>query len=180
MAQKVVQNVAILAGLFLFILGISCLINNSNFLKENYDSPVVSNEDDENNTLQNQMEETEPREDDNEDANANQEDYVNSSTESVPGCLPKDQLTPMELLPKEDEANQWSQANPSGTGTLGDKSFLQAGHHVGINTVGQTLRNANMQLRSDPPNPQVQVSPWIQSTISPDTNRKPFEIGGSA
>ena len=29
-----------------------------------------------------------------------------------------------------------------------------------------------------PPNPQVKVSPWLQSTIEPDTNRKPMEIGG--
>ena len=87
---------------------------------------------------------------------------------------------PQELLPQDSESNQWSLANPQGSGTLKDKNFLQAGYHVGINTVGQTLRNANMQLRSDPPNPQVQVSPWQQTTINPDTNRKPMEIGGCA
>ena len=97
---------------------------------------------------------------------------------NIPSCLPKDQLMPQELLPQDSPANQWSLANPQGSGTLKDKNFLQAGYHVGINTVGQTLRNANLQLRSDPPNPQVQVSPWQQTTINPDTNRKPFEIGG--
>ena len=97
---------------------------------------------------------------------------------NIPSCLPKDQLMPQELLPQDSPANQWSLANPQGSGTLKDKNFLQAGYHVGINTVGQTLRNANLQLRSDPPNPQVQVSPWLQTTINPDTNRKPFEIGG--
>jgi hypothetical protein len=51
-------------------------------------------------------------------------------------------------------------------------------HHIGVNTVGQTLRNANRQLRSEPPNPQVKVSPFLQTTIGPDTNRKPLEIGG--
>ena len=97
---------------------------------------------------------------------------------NIPSCLPKDQLMPQELLPQDSPANQWSLANPQGSGTLKDKNFLQSGYHVGINTVGQTLRNANLQLRSDPPNPQVQVSPWQQTTINPDTNRKPFEIGG--
>jgi hypothetical protein len=105
-------------------------------------------------------------------------------TDSVqPGCLPKDQLMPQELLPQDNAANQWSQVNPQGAGSLMDKNLLQAGHHVGINTVGQTLRNANMQLRSEPPNPQVQVSPWIQSTINPDTNRlssKQKAIGSSS
>ena len=94
-------------------------------------------------------------------------------------CFPKEQLTPAELLP-QDNSSAWAQVNPSGSGTLKDRNFLQSGHHIGINTVGQTLRNANLQLRSEPPNPQVKVSPWIQSTIDPDTNRKPMEIGGCA
>ena len=94
-------------------------------------------------------------------------------------CFPKEQLTPAELLP-QDNSSAWAQVNPTGSGTLKDRNFLQSGHHIGINTVGQTLRNANLQLRSEPPNPQVKVSPWIQSTIDPDTNRKPMEIGGCA
>jgi len=40
----------------------------------------------------------------------------------------------------------------------------------GINTVGSCLRNPNQQLRADSPIPQLQVSPWLQSTIEPDTN----------
>ena len=70
--------------------------------------------------------------------------------------------------------------NPSGQGSLADQNFLTAGFHIGINTVGQTLRNANLQLRSEPPCPQVQVSPWLQSTIDPDVSRRPMEIGGCA
>jgi hypothetical protein len=108
------------------------------------------------------------------------EHFEGGSATNIPSCLPKDQLMPQELLPQDSESNQWSLANPQGSGSLKDKNFLQAGYHVGINTVGQTLRNANMQLRSDPPNPQVQVSPWLQTTINPDTNRKPMEIGGCA
>tara|TARA_B100001248_G_C27375190_1_gene453868 strand:- start:15 stop:539 length:525 start_codon:yes stop_codon:yes gene_type:complete len=108
------------------------------------------------------------------------EEVQSDSATNIPSCLPKDQLMPQELLPQDTPANQWSLANPQGSGSLKDKNFLQAGYHVGINTVGQTLRNANMQLRSDPPNPQVQVSPWLQTTINPDTNRKPMEIGGCA
>lgn len=92
-------------------------------------------------------------------------------------CYPKDQLTPSELLPG-DANSTWAQVNPAGQGSLGDQNFLNAGFHVGVNTVGQTMRNANLQLRSEPPNPQVKVSPWLQSTIEPDTNRKPLEIGG--
>ena len=91
--------------------------------------------------------------------------------------FPKDQLTAEELLP-QDNSSLWAQVNPSGEGSLKDRNFLQSGYHIGINTVGQTLRNANLQLRSEPPCPQVRVSPWGQSTIDGDLSRKPFEIGG--
>jgi hypothetical protein len=90
----------------------------------------------------------------------------------------KPQLTASELLPQDNASSEWAQANPSANGSLKDKNFLQAGHHIGINSVGQSLRNANLQLRSDPPNPQTKVSPWLQSTIDPDTNRQSLEIGG--
>jgi len=91
-------------------------------------------------------------------------------------CYPKDILSPEELLPT-DNNSVWAQSVPAGQGSLGDQNFLNAGFHVGMNTVGQTLRNPNYQLRSEPPNPQIKVSPWLQSTIEPDTNRKPLEIG---
>ena len=40
-----------------------------------------------------------------------------------------------------------------------------------------SLRNANQQLRSDPPIPQVQTGPWNQSPIVPDLLRRPFDLG---
>ena len=93
------------------------------------------------------------------------------------GCFPKQkELKPEDLLPK-DMNTKWAQVNPSGQGMLADRNFLDAGHHVGINTVGQTLRNANYSVRSEIPNPQIKVSPWMQSTIDPDVGRKPLEIG---
>ena len=90
-------------------------------------------------------------------------------------CYPKDVLSSADLLP-QDADSKYAQANPNGQGALQDKNFLTAGFHVGVNTVGQSLRNANRQLRSEPPNPQVKVSPWMQTTIEPDLNRKPLEI----
>ena len=89
-------------------------------------------------------------------------------------CYPKNQLAPEELLPM-DKANQWAAVNPTGTGDISGKNFLSAGAMIGVNTVGQSLRNANQQLRSEPPCPQVQVSIWNQSTIEPDLQRKPLE-----
>jgi hypothetical protein len=97
------------------------------------------------------------------------------NAETPEGCYPRDQLTPGELLPK-DQNSVWSQQNPMGTGSLKGKNFLSAGALIGINTVGQSMRNANYQLRSEPPNPQVAVSVFNQSTIEPDTNRRSLEI----
>ena len=97
------------------------------------------------------------------------------SSGSPAGCYPRDQLTPGELLPK-DQNSVWAQQNPMGTGSLKGKNFLSAGALIGINTVGQSLRNANYQLRSEPPNPQVPVSVFNNSTIEPDVNRRDFEV----
>jgi hypothetical protein len=91
------------------------------------------------------------------------------------GCYPRDQLTPAELLPK-DPNSVWAQQNPMGSGSLKGKNFLSAGALIGVNTVGQSLRNANYQLRSEPPNPQVPVTVFNNSTIEPDTNRRDFEV----
>ena len=98
------------------------------------------------------------------------------SAESPAGCYPRDQLTPSELLPK-DTNSVWAEQNPMGPGSLKGKNFLSAGALLGVNTVGQSLRNANLQLRSEPPNPQVQISVFNQSTISPDISHRPLEIG---
>ena len=95
------------------------------------------------------------------------------------GCAPRDAISPAELLPKTD-GSLWAQMNPMGQGSLQERNFLTAGHHMGITTVGSVMRNANLQLRSEPPNPQVKVSPWLQSTIEPDISRRPLEIGGCA
>jgi hypothetical protein len=97
------------------------------------------------------------------------------NAEAPAGCYPRDQLTPSELLPK-DPNSVWAQQNPMGTGSLKGKNFLSAGALIGVNTVGQSLRNANYQLRSEPPNPQVPVSVFNQTTIEPDVNRRTMEI----
>ena len=90
-------------------------------------------------------------------------------------CYPKNQLNPKDLLP-EDPNSKWAQVNPQGAGDIAGKNYLNAGALIGVNTVGQSLRNASYDLRSEPANPQVAVSPWFNSTIEPDTNRKTFEI----
>ncbi len=90
------------------------------------------------------------------------------------GCYQREQLNPVELLPA-DPNSQWAQVNPGGAGEFQGKNFLSAGALIGVNSIGQSMRNANLQLRSEPPCPQVQPGPWNISTIEPDLTRKPLE-----
>jgi hypothetical protein len=105
---------------------------------------------------------------------------ANGAQTSMPGvpasCSKPNIQNPAELLPK-DTNSQWAQLNPSGKGELANINLLKAGYHIGIDTIGQTLRNANLQIRSEPPNPQLNVGPWNQSTIEPDFMRPPLELG---
>ena len=93
-----------------------------------------------------------------------------------PSCTRQPVVDPKQLLPS-DGNNQFSKMNPMGAGDVANVSLLKAGYHIGINTVGQSLRNANLQLRSEPANPMLNVGPWNGSTIGPDFNRRPMEIG---
>jgi len=83
---------------------------------------------------------------------------------------------PSDLLPK-DSNNMWAASNPV-SNNLNGISLLNPTQIVGINTQGSSLRNANLQERSEPPNPRTNTGcPWNISTIEPDPYRKPLEIG---
>lgn len=83
---------------------------------------------------------------------------------------------PIDLLPK-DANNKWTSLNNLNGANINMPDLLQAGVHIGLDTVGQSLRNANLQERSDPIIPVVDTGPWHKSTIEPDYGRVPLEIG---
>jgi hypothetical protein len=88
--------------------------------------------------------------------------------------------SPTELLPT-DQNSQWTALNPTSmnSGSIMSGDLLQAGYHIGLDTIGQTMKNANLQIRSDPIIPKIDVGPWNQSTYEPDYARVPLEIGVS-
>lgn len=105
---------------------------------------------------------------------------------AVDATLPQDSnhkpiAAPNELLPA-DTNSQWAALNPvnMNQGSILAGDMLQAGYHIGLDTIGQTLKNANLQLRSDPIIPKVDVGPWNQSTYEPDYGRVPLELGCGA
>lgn len=87
---------------------------------------------------------------------------------------------PSDLLPT-DKNSEWNNLNPTNIDADGVKmpDLLEAGYHIGLDTIGQSMRNANLQLRSDPTIPKSDVGPWNQSTIDGDSTRQQLEIGSA-
>ena len=83
---------------------------------------------------------------------------------------------PSDLLPS-DKNSQWASLNPVNQGNVNTPDLLQAGYHIGLDTIGQTMKNPNLQLRSDPIIPKKEIGPWNQSTYEPDLMRVPLEVG---
>jgi hypothetical protein len=79
------------------------------------------------------------------------------------------------LLPKTNEVLGES-AFEFAPKDLQNINFLDATTRIGVDTVSSSLRNANYSIRSEPPNPKTEVSPWMNSTIDPDLERRPLEI----
>ena len=86
---------------------------------------------------------------------------------------------PADLLPS-DANSQWGGLNPINGVNIQTPDLLQAGYHIGLDTIGQTLKNANLQLRSDPLIEKRDVGPWNMSTYEPDYGRVPLEIGAGS
>lgn len=96
-------------------------------------------------------------------------------------CFPKDRLSTEDLLPKDAANLKWSAVNPAGQGDVSNINFVQAGAMLGINSTLGSMRNANLQLRSDPVIPNnVNDWPIMMSTIPRNSSllRKPLEISG--
>ena len=71
---------------------------------------------------------------------------------------------PKELLPKEK------------SDSFHNRDLINAGRF--ISQQSDVLRNANLQLRSDPPVGKAHTGPFNQTTIEPDKLRPQFELSG--
>jgi hypothetical protein len=99
-----------------------------------------------------------------------------SDSPSMDALAPKQQNSSSQSLLPADSNNAWAALNPSmNLGAMPD--LLQAGQHIGMSST--ILRNANLQLRSDPAISKQDVGPWMQTTIEADPGRVPMEIGSA-
>jgi len=114
-------------------------------------------------------------------SNAN-DSYMLLSSNNVPDekfnkVLPKEGVRPVltsgDLLPK-DENKDWFQVPNSKFNLMQAVDLEVPEIKIGVDTVGQSRKNATYDLRAAPPNPKFVVSPWSNSTIEPDYNTKPL------
>lgn len=100
----------------------------------------------------------------------------NNTTVNPGAYVSQATANPADLLPP-DHNNAWSALNPVNNGSPNMPDLLQAGNLIGLDTIGQTMKNANLQLRSDPIIVKQDVGPWNQSTYEADLGRVPLELG---
>ena len=100
-----------------------------------------------------------------------------ASAEGLQGRTPASQQTyqettldSSELLPKGQMGASWAAVNPASGEDLKGQNVLQSGYHSNVNVIGiaQTNRNPTYDIRSEQPNPQGKVGPFLQTTIDPD------------
>ena len=80
-----------------------------------------------------------------------------------------------DFLPKEVQSEWFDTDFTQAKYDLNDDKLINTERFViGINTVGQSLKNASWDVRGTIPNPKFTVSPWNNSTYEPDFNLKPL------
>jgi len=82
-------------------------------------------------------------------------------------------LTSDQLLPK-DEVKDWFQVPNKDFNLMQAVDLELPEIKIGVDTVGQSRKNATYDLRAAPPCPKFIVSPWSNSTIEPDYNTRPL------
>jgi hypothetical protein len=88
----------------------------------------------------------------------------------------QDKVSAASLIPREVvQTEDFGQFSPENI--LSGQNYLDPRNQIGYpETIGGTLRNSNLQFRSEPINPRTPVSIFNLSTISPDTMRPKFEL----
>lgn len=86
-----------------------------------------------------------------------------------------DSYNAKDFLPKEIN-DEWFETDFSlAKYQLNDDKLINSDRYIiGINTVGESLKNASWDIRGTIPNPRAIISPWNNSTYEPDFNLKPL------
>ena len=79
----------------------------------------------------------------------------------------REEVKDIKLLPEELDAS---------LNQLADRNFLISGLQIGVDSRGSSLKNPNLQIRSEPPIRKDPVCIWNQSTYQPDLTRKKIDL----
>ncbi len=99
----------------------------------------------------------------------------NPRAESISACAQNaPTFVATSLLPKPvvPGQNSWNVEAPENI--LASQDFLAATQQIGVDTVLSSLRNASHDIRGDIVNPIRVVSPWQNTSIQPDLERRPI------
>jgi len=79
----------------------------------------------------------------------------------------KHEMKPTNLLPNQSQKSDFEFAPKD----LREMNFMDTKDRIGIDTVSNTLKNANYSIRPDPQIVKTSVSPWMNSEIDADPMR---------
>lgn len=79
------------------------------------------------------------------------------------------------LLPKPNVPGQQTWDVNAPCNVLSNQNFLAATQQIGTDTVLSSLRNPSFDIRNNIPNPINVVSPWLNTTITPELERRPLD-----
>ena len=100
----------------------------------------------------------------------------NPRAESISACAQNaPTFLATSLLPKPTIPGQESWDIGAPQNILANQNFLSSTQQLGVDTVSSSLRNASKDIRGDIPNPINVVSPFMNTTIQPDLERRPLQ-----
>jgi hypothetical protein len=87
-------------------------------------------------------------------------------------CSPEDLFDVDKYLPQEVNNDYWNV--PPEPVSIKNRHLVNITRPIGVNTIGSSNRNQSYDIRGSPACPSAIVSPFLQSSISPDQNLKPL------
>ncbi len=86
-------------------------------------------------------------------------------------CEPEDLFNAEDYLPQEVN-DDWFEVQPEPI-SVKNRHLINVTKPIGVNTIGTSLRNASHDIRGTPSCPKFVISPFMNTSIEPDTNLKP-------
>lgn len=104
-------------------------------------------------------------------------DLTNDRAERLSECAQNaPTFVATSLLPKTNTEKGFGNSfEVTQANALASQNFLSATQQVGVDTVLSSLRNPSYDIRNNIPNPISVVSPWLNTTITPDLERRPLD-----